>query len=384
MFYEKQPKEEREAYKKILKQIGLMSNLFSDSLKPALYYRAHENAFCKYFKADNLARHDCSADARKGDVGIGLKTWVGSNNQKVAEFGKLKKELDPLDGLELVKKVSEFRNSRITTTMNMYGIKEMVYHVVIREDQKMELWEGDFPLIDIENIELISRRKGKNTIYFTDGKHTYDFNKAKTTLYMVFDDMVKMDEFPVEIMDDPFEMMMNIGAQDFGNVQYAGSNSAIAKPRYRELALKLYTMHKGVPTVELKSGLNQWNAGGRKRHPDEVYIPFNKKDRDRPENKDFFPPREQPFDLKLPDGQHISAKVCQSDGKAIMSNPNKELGKWLLRDVLNLDEGTVITYDMLQEKGFDTVLFTKYDNGHFAIDFTESDVYDKLYGIEEE
>lgn len=35
MFYEKQPKEEQEAYKKILKQIGLMSNLFSDSLKPA-------------------------------------------------------------------------------------------------------------------------------------------------------------------------------------------------------------------------------------------------------------------------------------------------------------------------------------------------------------
>ncbi|WP_305151849.1 hypothetical protein [uncultured Dubosiella sp.] len=384
MFYEKQSKEEQEAYKKILSQIGLMSNLFSDSLKPALYYRAHENAFCKYFKADNLARHDCSADAKKGDIGIGLKTWVGSNNQKVAEFGKLKKELDPLEGLELVKKVSEFRNSRIITTMNMYGIKEMVYHVVIREDRKMELWEGDFPLIDIKNIHLIPQRGGKNTVYFTDGKHTYDFNKAKTTLYMVFDDMEKMDEFPVEIMDDPFEMMMNIGAQQVGDTQYAGSNFESKKPRYRELALKLYTMHKGVPMVERKSGLNQWNAAGRKRHPDEVYIPFNKKDRERPANKGFFPPRDQPFDLRLPDGKYISAKVCQSDGKAIMSNPNKLLGKWLLRDVLGLEEWTLITYDMLQEKGFDTVLFTKYDESHYAIDFTESDVYNKLYNIDEE
>ena len=146
MFYEKQPKEEQEAYKKILKQIGLMSNLFSDSLKPALYYRAHENAFCKYFKADNLARHDCSADARKGDVGIGLKTWVGSNNQKVAEFGKLKKELDPLDGLELVKKVSEFRNSRITTTMNTDKLEKIAAYIQFKIHQA--------EIIDYDQVEL--------------------------------------------------------------------------------------------------------------------------------------------------------------------------------------------------------------------------------------
>lgn len=34
-------------------------------------------------------------------------------------------------------------------------------------------------------------------------------------------------------------------------------------------------------------------------------------------------------------------------GKSIMSNPNKALGKWLLRDVFELPEKTLVTYDML-------------------------------------
>ena len=62
-----------------------------------------------------------------------------------------------------------------------------------------------------------------------------------------------------------------------------------------------------------------------------------------------------------------------------MSNPNKVLGKWLLRDVLQLPEGTLITYNLLQEKGFDTVLFTKYDSSHYGIDFVDSDVYRSMY-----
>ena len=68
-----------------------------------------------------------------------------------------------------------------------------------------------------------------------------------------------------------------------------------------------------------------------------------------------FPPRDTPFVLHLPDGTDISAKVCQvadknnpAVGKSIMSNPNKVLGKWLLREVFELAEGTVVTYGMLE------------------------------------
>ena len=80
MFYEKQPKQQQEDYKEMLSIIGSLSNLFADSSTPMLYYRAHENAFCKYFEADNLGREDCSADASKDKMGIGLKTWTGRDD----------------------------------------------------------------------------------------------------------------------------------------------------------------------------------------------------------------------------------------------------------------------------------------------------------------
>ena len=381
MFYEKQPLEQRNAYKNMLSIIGSLSNLFSDSEEPLLYYRAHENCFCKYFEAENLARHDCSADASKEKIGIGLKTWVGTNVQKIAEFGKLKKELDKLTDDELVVKVSEYRNSRITTTMNLYALEKMIYHVVYRIEGKMRIQECSFDKIDINNIKRLKEKDGINTRYFTDGKHTYNFNKAKTTLYMVFDNLQTIDEFDVNIFKDPFTVL------DFLFPTNKTNNNVISllekqENKNRKLALKLYSETKDGCFVHEKSGLNIWNAGGRPRHPNEVYIPFNVTDRNRPENKNFFPPQETSFDLMLPDKTHISAKICQQNGKAIMSNPNKALGKWLLRDVLELPENTLVTYNLLQEKGFDTVIFEKIDDLHYTINFTDSSVYDELYGIE--
>lgn len=96
MFYENQPVEQQEAYKEMLRIVGSLSNIFSDSDRPMIYYRAHENIFCKYFEADNLSREDCSADAAKDAVGIGLKTWVGRDDQKVAEFGELRPTYETL------------------------------------------------------------------------------------------------------------------------------------------------------------------------------------------------------------------------------------------------------------------------------------------------
>ena len=51
MFYENQPVEQKENYKNMLKIMGKLSKLFSESNKPYLYYRCHENIFCKYFDA---------------------------------------------------------------------------------------------------------------------------------------------------------------------------------------------------------------------------------------------------------------------------------------------------------------------------------------------
>lgn len=56
-----------------------------------------------------------------------------------------------------------------------------------------------------------------------------------------------------------------------------------------------------------------------------------------------------------------------------MSNPNKDLGKWLLRDVLHLSEGELVTMDMLDNLGINAVMFTKKDKGKYSIDFTRLD-----------
>ena len=398
-FYKAQPQEQREKYKNMLKAIGSLSRLFSASDKPFLYYRAHENAFCYAFEAENLARGDDSADAKKGLIGIGLKTWVGRGDQKVAEFGELRPQYKDLSGLELVKKISEYRNLRINTTMKIHGLEEMLYHVVRRNAKDgcgfMEILEMEFDPIDIDHIRLLKNKGNENNTYFTDGKHTYHFSTAKNTLYMIFDDLQLMETFDVSIKEDIFDQLEDIYNMLFGKSVAPSTISKEEKakaafdffmekpgPKYETLCLRLYSTkgseEKGTlkKFVGEKSGLNQWRAAGRPRDPNELYIPYPAEDRRRIPS--FFPPRDTPFDLQLPDGKWISAKVCQGGDKAIMSNPNKILGKWLLRDVFQLPEGTVITYDDLLKFGVDSVLFTKLGDNKYTVDFCEIGTYEKM------
>ena len=375
MFYDKQSKKQQDDYKNMLTVIGRLTLLFSESDSPYLPYRCHENIFCKYFEAENLGRKDCSADAKKEAYGIGLKTWVGNDDQKVAEFGKLKTKYDMLDGLDLCKKISEYRNERIRITMNMYGIKNMLYHIIKRISGEMQIFEHAFDYIDIENLELIEERGNDNNTYFTDGKHTYHFSRSKNTLYMIFDDLQFMDSFPVEIMADLFDYLLQLNSESASMVSV--SDDKLKFDLSKQLCLRLYTIVRGNKVVSPKSGLNQWNAGGRKRNENEIYIPYPVLDRNR--NTDFFPPRDTPFDLRMPDGSIISAKVCQDGGKAIMSNPNKALGEWLLRKVFELKPGVVLTYDDLEKYNIDSVVFTKNSDGTYSIDFAELGTYEGLY-----
>lgn len=401
MFYENQPKEQQENYKRMLEIIGKLTLLFSESDSPYLPYRAHENIFCKYFEAMNLGRKDCSADAQKGKIGIGLKTWMGNDDQKVAEFGKLREEYKSLSGLELVKRISEYRNERIRVTKNLYGIEEMIYHIVKRIPGAMEILECAFDDIDIDNISIIDNRGNVNNTYFTDGKHTYHFSVSKNTLYMIFSELELLDKFEVAIMADPYNMLMKlyepsqtIEIEPWGlEKQY--SRTVVLKQLFEEkksvslpqLCLRLYAVKKGKKYVPEKSGLNQWNAGGRKRDVDEIYIPYLTEDRKR--SRGFFPGRDTIFEVILPDGTIVPAKVCQdagtndpNEGKAIMSNPNKVLGKWLLRKVFELPEKTVITYDMLEKFGVDSVIFTKIAERKYRIDFAEIGTYEEFYNEE--
>ena len=381
MFYERQPEELRSNYKKMLTIIGNLTLLFSESNCPYLPYRCHENIFCKYLEAENLARSDCSADAKKGRIGVGLKTWMGQNDQKVAEFGRLRETYENLSGMDLVRQIAEYRNERIRVTKNMHGIDQMIYHIVKRVPGAMQILEHAFEYIDIDNLSLIENRGNVNNTYFTDGNHIYHFSTSKNTLYMIFEDMELLDSFEVEIMDDPYAFLMNAFDDQVGPVVNIANQVQAPVDRTNSICLRLYSVKSdGTKFVAEKSGLNQWNAAGRVRNPNEVYIPYPSEDRARTDG--FFPPRDTVFNLTFPDGTVIPSKVCQQDSKAIMSNPNKILGKWLLRNVFELPERTLLTYHMLEIFDVDCVIFTKHGDLDYSIDFAKAGTYEAFYGIE--
>lgn len=82
---------------------------------------------------------------------------------------------------------------------------------------------------------------------------------------------------------------------------------------------------------------------------------------------------------KLSDEEKAIEDKKALEGKAIMSNPNNVLGKWLLRDVLEIPEKQIVTYEMLEVFNIDSVMFTKLEDNRYSIDFCELGTYEKTY-----
>ena len=124
-------------YFEMLKLLASLSKLFSESATPYLDYRIAENLFCKYYSAINDARSCTAYDARLGKLGIGIKTFGiqnGTSVEKIAEFNRLKPELDKLNGKKLAIQLAEFRNDRIHVANNTYDIEKSIYHIVGRSN----------------------------------------------------------------------------------------------------------------------------------------------------------------------------------------------------------------------------------------------------------
>ena len=371
MFITKESGNTKERYINMLKVMASLSRLSSESSVPYLGYREVENIFCKVFGAENLSRSDCSADASKNGIGIGIKTFLEGNGrswQKIAEFNKdanLFKGKTPND---IVLIISKLRNERINATKRIYGLNDMIYHCVVRQKGEIKVFECSMDLIDIDSIKNIKIGRS-NTLTFNDNINEYSINLSKSTLYKRFITKDVILKTKVEIIADPYEIIMNL---------LIGCNKLTFEPIKEEKAhvfLPLYS-ETGTKRVPERSGLNQWNAGGRKRKYNEVYIPvpiFIRKN-----FQGFFPDRDKTFDLLLPDGKKLNAKICQDGGKALMSNPNTDLGKWILRQVMNLNEGEVLTYDRLEELGIDSVVIYKEENNTYSIDFTKIGSYDEF------
>ena len=351
-------------YFNMLKLIGQLSNLFSESNVPYIHYRLTENIFCKYFNATNLSRDDISFDAIYNEFGVGIKTFQLKNGnssvEKVAEFNKLSPELRTLNGIELARRVSKLRNDRIELANRLCGVSNSLYHIVGRKENELLIYNTPYDLIDIENICDIKNNKDK-TIKFNDGISEYSFNFSKSVLMKKFVASEDHKIIPIDIIKDPFaileELLSNRPMQE--------------QSREHFVVLPLYSERKGCYVPE-KSGLNQWNASGRVRSEDEVYIPIPK--RIHQAHPNFFPHKDIAFSLHLPNKSIINAKLCQSNSKGLMSNPNKALGAWILRDVMKISPGQLVTMNDLNRLGFDSLRLTKIDdlNYKLTVSYTQS------------
>lgn len=359
-------------YFNYLKCVGMLSGLSSESDAPYINSRVAENAFCLSTKADNLGRADCSVDAKLGDIGIGIKTFLAGNNntmQKIAEFNKDAHMIKHKSEISIVQIISNLRNERLFSTTRIYGIKKMIYHCIIRETNTIKICEYPMDTINIDNISEVLVKNNGTAIYFKDGKNEYSFNLNKNTLYKRFDTNDSLFKIDIEIIKEPYSLLSKMIGSDIEMKVISDYN------HFSNIILPLFS-DKGGRNVPEKSGLNQWNAAGRKRNLNEIYIPIpswiNKA------FPNFFPKRDISFELKLPNENSISAKVCQQGDKALMSNPNLDLGKWLLRDVMCLSEGELLTYEKLQILGIDSVEVCKLNDFKYKIDFRPIGTYDEF------
>lgn len=372
MFITVQDESKKEYYYKMLQAVGSLSRLFSDSPQPYLYYRVAENLFCKSFEAENLSRSDVSADAALNSIGIGLKTFLkgsGRKMEKVAEFNSDSPSFRILPPEQQITEIARLRNTRIETTKSIYGLDDMIYHSVVRENGKMGIIEESMNTIDLASINIIS--VNDKSLKFSDIHNEYSFNISKSTLMKRFVVNNILMEVPIEILNDPFVLLEDLlqHEKDLGLVFRPISESE------DHVFLPLYSIRDGKEVPE-KSGLNQWNAAGRIRNLNEVYMPVPAWIHQK--FVSFFPDRNTEFNLQLPDKRILSAKICQEGGKALMTNPNDALGQWILRDVLKLEEGELLTYKKLQDIGLDAVVVYKINEGNYRIDFAKIGSYDKF------
>ncbi|MEG2308077.1 restriction endonuclease [Chryseobacterium sp.] len=364
--------EKREIAPKKLSAVSKLSGLFSESAIPFINYRVAENIFCRSFDAGNLSRSDTAFDANYNSIGVGLKTFVcnsNNSNEKVAEFNSLSRVLSSFQGKDLAHKLAEFRNERIDLANRLYNIENSLYHIVARKNNELVLFETDYDKIDIKNIHSVKQNNA--SLQFEDGKNFYSFNYSKSTLFRKFHIPEYAFRLPFEILEDPYSLLLEL----FEDKSLKPATDKFVRGE-NYVILPLYGFKNKEKFVFEKSGLNQWNAGGRKRDFGEVYIPIPAEIHNQFPN--FFPTKDELFELKIPTGEVFSAKVCQDNSKALMTNPNKALSDWLLRKVFQVKEGELLTIEKMSELGFDSVIICKDGNGNYQIDKAQVDSYEQF------
>lgn len=336
-------------YVSVLQFASSISRLYSDNDSAYINYRMVEQAFIRVSGALDLSRRDLSFDALTvAGEGIGVKTFLSSHGsrklEKVAEFTNqaARGTFSGMNHEEKASMVARLRNDRISSDARELGIDENLarYHCVVRSNSGGFVHEEPMPLIDLASIRptspggsLTSKfpAEADGHVYFTDGTCQYKYDVSKNTLFKRFDlgHGKNSDLFDLPIREDIWELLLR---GDFNldslkdSVETQGPPET--QPAPETVVLPLYSTRPGsYGQVLPKSGINQWNAGGRARKFGEAYIPVPSAVRER--SPDFFPGRDTPFSLALPNGKIVKAKICQQGGKALMADPNTELLEWL-------------------------------------------------------
>lgn len=379
-------------YEAYLKAVGSLSGLFSDNPRPLINYRTAEKLFNLQSGADDVGRQDSSFDSRifgskNSSTGIGVKTFTAnsskdSSTEKIAEFSKpaFVFLLSKMKGKKLATKVSEFRNARVTSDALQLGIDldKSYYHCAVRIPGAVVLHEEPYALVNIEKLYPTDSRGKKVSkwpthlnghLYFGDGQNLYTFHRGKNVLHKRFDLSKNYTSPPIkiQILSNAFRRVVDAFGEA-GLPGFADETGAVFTPATPDgdvdrVVLPLYSPGKMV--VQASSGINNWNAGGRARKFGEAYIPIpSDVHKLRP---GFFPPRDTKFVMGLPNGEKISAKVCQQGSKALMSDPNTSLCTWLYELIdgskvvaeKRFDKKKPYTYQDLVNIGKDSVSVTR-------------------------
>lgn len=336
-------------YVSVLQFASSISRLYSDNDSAYINYRMVEQAFIRVSGSFDLSRRDLSFDAlTSAGEGIGVKTFLSSQGssklEKVAEFTNqaARGTFSGMNHDEKASMVAKLRNNRILSDARELGIDESLakYHCVVRSKSGGFVHEEPMPLIDLPSIRPTSpgglpttkfpaERDGH--VYFTDGSSQYKYDVSKNTLFKRFKlgDGRNSEPFNLPIREDIWDLLLRGEfSLDYFRDAVETRDPIETQPTLESVVLPLYSTRPGsYGQVLPKSGINQWNARGRARKFGEAYIPVPAAVREK--YPDFFPGRENPFSLALPNGKIVKAKICQEGGKALMADPNTELLEWL-------------------------------------------------------
>lgn len=421
--WERYPKKQREEYIYFLKVYGALSNLFRQKqgdMIPYLDSKFQETIFARVFQAQNVdignTPHDILSVFGNLRVGIGLKTWMHSkpSYQKVMQLKSYKSEIDAAlrtdNPLHIATTISMIKNDRMQSDYCRLGLTNghNIYHYVTRDYEKFVVQETSYPLVNLHNLGEFERTA--TSFSWSDGLKRYKYTYGDSQIFQYFGidepETEVVEEFDVDIIDDPFEFLLN----SYKNVTFTVQEE---DTMVREAYLPLYSYR--TKEVEEKSGLNAWNAAPKSKGSNtlrpvrEIYVPipkeFHKKCPDfftdnifkfeEQQKADAVAGKEKQdlrFHIVLPNGKEIPGLISQSGMKGFQSGSRTEkdengvyfgqgaLGEWLLVEVLGLKERTLVTRKWLEKKGTDSIRlwYKDGDKSKIYIDFAPIGSFEKF------